>query len=357
VSLDDSGDFDGAHASTGEPDQLEEGFISQWEEDEDDEPVHYQELQRAEEMALNPTPMALPTEEKLDELSISPIEEPIDEEEGGLDWGQESIAPTPVRSTEGDLSEQQLKALDAFMNFSQEHDELDDYEELLDQDPLASVPADEGFEHDPGSMVESGSLAGVNDLMSLMESEPAPRSASAEEMGFHHDPTPDAEPVAPRATAPSPASELEVEPEPEYKPEVEQDDDEPIIAPVDTPPVSPEELDSVASLAPQAIPAVETSVDLTPPKMTPAPIDWAAKARERRQARLDHYKEIYQAYCELKKEHEPESRLPSLKDFIDQLNQARQKYIEKHGCLDVRFEAKLNKKGRVSIKSREHTPV
>ena len=85
-------------------------------------------------------------------------------------------------------------------------------------------------------------------------------------------------------------------------------------------------------------------------------IDWSERAKARRQARLDHYKEVFQEFCTLKKELESQAKLPNFSDFVKQLNSARQKYIEKKNCPDVRFKIYTNKKGRAAIKARAHVP-
>ena len=85
-------------------------------------------------------------------------------------------------------------------------------------------------------------------------------------------------------------------------------------------------------------------------------IDWDQRAQERRQARLDHYKETFQSYCTLKREIETTAKLPSFSEFVVQLNDARQKYIDKKGCPDVRFSIYTNKRGRAAIKARAYVP-
>ena len=84
-------------------------------------------------------------------------------------------------------------------------------------------------------------------------------------------------------------------------------------------------------------------------------IDWSERARLRRRARLEHYKQVFQEYRSLKRSLKPSASVPSLTEFIDQLNSARQKYISKNDCPDVRFSV-YEKKGKAAIKARPYTP-
>ena len=87
-----------------------------------------------------------------------------------------------------------------------------------------------------------------------------------------------------------------------------------------------------------------------------AEVDWSERAKVRRQARLDHYKDVYQEFCTLKKELEAQAKLPNFTDFVKQLNTARQQYIDKKNCPDVRFKIYRNKKGRAAIKAKAYVP-
>jgi hypothetical protein len=87
-----------------------------------------------------------------------------------------------------------------------------------------------------------------------------------------------------------------------------------------------------------------------------AEVDWSERAKIRRQARLDHYKDVYQEFCAMKKELEAQAKLPNFTDFVKQLNTARQQYIDKKNCPDVRFKIYANKKGRAAIKAKAYVP-
>ena len=102
-------------------------------------------------------------------------------------------------------------------------------------------------------------------------------------------------------------------------------------------------------------------VQTQPPQVVNTPtsefpqIDWSQKAKQRRKVRLAHYKEVYHNYCNQKRELDPMAKTPKLTQFIEQLNAARQAFIEKNDCADVRFVVYM-KKGRVAVKAKPHIP-
>lgn len=101
----------------------------------------------------------------------------------------------------------------------------------------------------------------------------------------------------------------------------------------------------------------ESQTNSLEPTTAPAvSINWENRAKERRKQRLAHYKEIYQAYCRLKLSLDPKAKTPALGKFIEQLNQARQDFIQKNNCSDVRFRTYINKKNKVVIRGRAYLP-
>ena len=101
--------------------------------------------------------------------------------------------------------------------------------------------------------------------------------------------------------------------------------------------------------------ALQESIATQAPKPQDT-IDWSERAKIRRQARLDHYKEVFQDFCTLKRDIEERTKLPNFSEFVTQLNDARQKYIDKKKCPDVRFKIYTNKKGRAAIKAKAYVP-